>query len=181
MIFKIDVDGVLRDIVPTMCKVYNEKYGTHLEKSDVTVYDVSDFFTECENAADFFFVKNGKEIFLESPTTYKAKEALDMLHEAGHKIVICTWQFTDENKKYTIDFLSRNNIYYDDICFTKDKDIVKCDVIIDDNPEFISKESEEGTTKILIDCPYNSEYPNNGIKRYDNIYSYVYNFLKRID
>ena len=34
-IFKIDVDGVLRDIITPMCELYNEKFDESIKPEDI--------------------------------------------------------------------------------------------------------------------------------------------------
>ena len=137
MTIKIDMDGVIRDIIPTMLKIYNEECDGQLTANDIIDYNVNTSFPNVitkknKLATDFFFVDKAEDIFRYSPMCNGAKEAINMLHRAGHKIVICTWQFTHEAKVYTLEFLKANEIYYDDICFTKEKDLIKSDVIVDD-------------------------------------------------
>jgi 5'(3')-deoxyribonucleotidase len=67
-----------------------------------------------------------------------------------------TWQFSNINKKLTLDWLDALSIPYDDICFTKDKWMIQGDILIDDNPEFILNEKDT-SFKYLVDQPYNQE------------------------
>ena len=72
---KIDCDGVLRDIVPSMCTLYNDYYNENLTPDDVTDFDVNKIFIKCPNAYDFFFKEHVNFIYLNSPMFEKAKEA----------------------------------------------------------------------------------------------------------
>lgn len=178
MIIKIDMDGVIRNIIPTMLKIYNSEFNENLKETDITVYNVNTSFPKFISekgklATDVFFVDNDKEIFLNSNAFIGSKEAIDMLHRAGHKIIICTWQITYEAKQYTLEFLENNKIYYDDICFTKDKQLIKSDIIIDDNIEFLERDLSDN--KICISAAYNREWEG---KKYDSLYSFVIDFLK---
>ena len=178
MIIKIDMDGVIRNIIPTMLKIYNSEFNENLKETDITVYNVNTSFPKFISergklASDAFFVDKAKEIFLDSDSFIGAKEAIDMLHRAGHKIIICTWQITYEAKQYTLEFLENNKIYYDDICFTKDKQLIKSDVIIDDNIEFLEKDLSN--KKVCISAAYNQEW---NYDRYETLYSFVLDFLK---
>ena len=55
-IFKIDVDGVLRDIITPMCELYNEKFDENIKPEDISEYDVSTTFKKCEDIKNFFFI-----------------------------------------------------------------------------------------------------------------------------
>jgi 5'(3')-deoxyribonucleotidase len=107
-------------------------------------------------AIDFFFHKNAEKVFYLSEPYEGVENAMQKLKDNGHKIVIVTWQFSNINKKLTLDWLDALSIPYDDICFTKDKWMIQGDIIIDDNPEFILNEKETAY-KYLVDQPYNQE------------------------
>lgn len=179
-VFKIDCDGVLRNLLEGMCNIYNSVFDVDFKPENCVQYEVDKVFTLCQeklgmSAKDFLFNVNGKTLFGYSEPCYKAKEAIDMLREAGHKIIIVTWQRTTENKIDTLEWLDRNNIYYDDIAFTNKKDQIKGDYMVDDNVDFLN-EITQPTKPICINAPYNKDvyfYP-----RYDSLYEFVVDFLK---
>lgn len=159
MIIKIDVDGVIRNITKPMIELYERDFGDIVSEDDFIDYDVDVVFPKLNgNAREYFFIKNGKYVFYDGAEIHDGvKETIDLLHGLGHKIVIVTWQMGLANKIYTLEFLEKHDIYYDDICFTRDKDIINGDVIIDDNPEFLDKEDTD-VYKVCIDAPYNRDY-----------------------
>lgn len=159
MNIKIDVDGVIRNINETMCKLYNELFNEHLVVNDIYDYNVEKAFSKIKEkigmtAVDYFFSWEAKEVFLHSNPYDGVREAIQKLRNAGHKVVIVTWQFDLQNKYYTLMFFEKNKIPYDDICFTRDKWMIQGDWLIDDNPEFIMDERDE-SRKIMINMPYN--------------------------
>lgn len=161
MIIKIDMDGVIRNINETMCKMYNDLFEENLTVEDMFDYDVEKVFWKIKeemglNAVDYYFNTSSKEIFLNSKPYDGVVEAIKRLRYAGHKVVIVTWQFSLENKCNTLLFLKNNKIPYDDICFTRDKWMIQGDWLIDDNPEFIEDEREK-SSKIMIRMPYNKD------------------------
>lgn len=163
MIIKIDVDGVIRDIVTTMCKLYNETFPDAIRfyPRDITDYNINKFFPMIKSElglepSEFFFRQHAEQIFYTASEPFeKVKDALELLHRNNHKIVIVTWQFNLENKENTLKFFDLYNLYFDDICFTRDKWMIYGDYLIDDNPEFILN-SKDTSRKILIDAPYNN-------------------------
>lgn len=169
MIVKIDVDGVIRDIISAMCELYNERFCGNLTVDDIDDYDVNLNFSEIKKQlgkkpTEYFFTDNGDLIFETLSKPFNGvKEAIGKLREQGHKVIIVTWQFSLKNIKHTLDFLEMHSIKYDDICFTKDKWIVKGDYLIDDNPEFIL-DDRDTSEKIIIDTPYN-KYVSNDFNR----------------
>ena len=61
MIIKIDIDGVIRNIIPTMLKIYNSEFNENLKETDITVYNVNTSFPKFISergklASDAFFV-----------------------------------------------------------------------------------------------------------------------------
>lgn len=161
MIIKIDVDGVIRNINETMCKMYNDLFDENLTVEDMFDYDVEKVFNKVKEklgmtAVDYFFDWSARSIFLNSEPYAGVREAIQKLRDAGHKVVIVTWQFSLQNKYYTLLFFEKNKIPYDDICFTRDKWMIQGDWLIDDNPEFIEDERDK-SKKILINMPYNKK------------------------
>ena len=160
MTVKIDVDGVIRDIVSTMCEIYNKEFGGNLCAEDIDDYDVNTNFPAImektgRKPIEYFFTDHADKVFETVSKPFDGvKEAIDRLRRNGIKVVIVTWQFSLKNIKHTLDFLDMYDIKYDDICFTKDKWLVRGTYLIDDNPEFI-RDKKDKSRKIIIDTPYN--------------------------
>lgn len=160
MIIKIDVDGVIRNIVGAICNRYNMVFDENVMPDEITDYDINNSFPLIKEVlhkkpTDYFFIEHGREIFRDNVLPFDdPAKSISCLREAGHKVIIVTWQFTTDNKKYTLDFLDDWKIEYDDICFTRDKHLINGDIIIDDNPEFLLHSNEE-SLKMCINRPYN--------------------------
>lgn len=160
MIIKVDVDGVIRDIITTMCSIYNDEFGENISPKDIRDYDVNKYFPLIKERigmkpTDYFFDVNANKVFETVSKPFEGvQDAIERLRANGNKVVIVTWQFNVENIKHTLDFLEKYGITYDDICFTKDKWIVNGDYLIDDNPEFIN-DPRDKSRKLLVDTPYN--------------------------
>lgn len=173
MVIKIDVDGVIRNMFEEMCEVYNQQFNDNVKVEDIYDYRVDEVFTKVReelhmSAHDYFFKKHSRRMFLDSKPYDGVCESINKLRDAGHKVVIVTWQFNLENKMNTLLFLDKHNIQYDDICFTKDKWMVYGDWMIDDNLGFILDEREK-SRKILVDMPYNRNVENEFVIRVNNI------------
>lgn len=163
MVIKIDVDGVIRDLLRAMCEVFNDEFDRHVYPCDIKEYNVNEepYFSIIKDKYpsitphEYFFREHSRKVFLDDAyPIFGAKQAIDKLRENGHKVVIVTNQIGIKNKVYTLEFLNKNNIKYDDICFTADKWSINGDYLIDDNPEFLEDEREIAK-KIIIDAPYN--------------------------
>ena len=159
-IVKVDVDGVIRDMIGGMCQIYQWQFKEHISPESITDYDINKSFPKVKEQLNctpwqFFFEDHADGVFRCISKPFDGvKQALDLLHKKGYKVVIVTWQFNKQNKEFTLDFFDRHHLYYDDICFTQDKWMVHGDYLIDDNPEFILNESDH-SKKIMVDTPYN--------------------------
>ena len=183
--FAVDVDEVLRDNLSNMLRVYNEEYNDNKKLSDLHDFQVDISFPKISEvtgrtASKYFFEQHAKEVFTDAEAIEGAKEAIDILREYG-KVIIVTYQKNTENKIRTLEWLDKNDIKFDSICFTRDKSIVHADYMIDDNDwNFIGCNCCHG---ILIDRPYNQKVKLNELKEQSNCknifrYTSLMNFAK---
>jgi 5'(3')-deoxyribonucleotidase len=175
-IIKIDVDGVLRDMLSAMCGIYNAVYNDNIQPCDVKDYDVDVSFPKCKekdgiSAKYFFFNEYEYEVYNCADVLPKAKEAMDILHNLGYYIVIVSHQENYLNRHDTLVWLDNNDIYYDSICFTKDKSIVKGDIMVDDCVDYLKQCEQNGEELICIKAPYNEE--DNTYHKVDSLYNYA--------
>ena len=125
-------------------------------------------------ANTWLFKNNSKELFFESPMIDGAKEAMDILHEMGYYIIIVTHQQTLENKIDTLNWLAKYNIYYDSLCFTNQKQIVKGDIHVDDHIFYLNQTEEE--EKICISAPHNED--NASYVKFNSLLEFVKSLKK---
>ena len=152
--FGIDVDGVLRDLIGNILRLYNLKFSANLQRKDFIYYDVQDMFPDIPDAGKFFFSgENAKVLLGDSLPVSGALNAFNLLTEIGD-VYIVTSQHGYNNILYTLNWLYKNGFKTDQLCFVTDKSIVTgLDYFIDDNPDkFINCRCKHG---ILIDMPYN--------------------------
>lgn len=160
LVFAIDCDEVLRSTLCNMVRIYNEEIGDNMKCEDVKEFDVSVSFPRIEKetgipAHEWFFDCHSKELFFESKAIKGAKKAIDILKKYG-KVVILTYQRSCENKLHTLEWLCKNKMAVDDICFLKDKNLLQCDYLIDDNvSNFIDSCTKHA---VLITAPYNEKF-----------------------
>lgn len=155
----IDVDGVLRDNLPLMVKMYNENFGKNMSVEDVKEYKTEKSFPDIETetgmtSSTWFFNLHAKELFLDAPAYEGVKEDIERLKEVAD-VVIITYQKDYTNKQYTLEWLEKNGIEPNGICFLKDKTLLHCDVLVDDNDwNFIGTHVKHS---VLVTAPYNKE------------------------
>lgn len=159
-IIKIDVDGVIRDLFTTMCELYNETFGTEMTPDDIIDYNTDISFPLIKKRIgstgnEFFFTTNSARTFFCSKVIPGAAEAIRKLRAAGLRIEICTYQPTEEGRRFTCEFLKYNHIEFDGLHFTDSKWMIHGDVLVDDSPDFLCS-PEEDSVKICVKYPFNS-------------------------
>lgn len=163
----IDIDGVLRDSVDMMVKIYNMHFGTDMKTDDVKFYSVKDSFPLIEqkwkeDPHDFFFKHNGSKINRFSDAFDGVIDAMKEAQEKGHTLHIISYQPSYENKLHTLMWLEDVRIPYDSVtfCTKKAKNLPDVDVIVDDNPQYFQEINADRC--ILINRSYNEntdQYP----------------------
>ena len=153
----IDVDGVLRDNLGIMVDMYNKEFGTNLKESDIRQFKTELSFPLIEEnlgrkASDYFFHEHAQELFLDAPAYPYVEKDINRLKEFAN-IIIITYQKDYTNKFLTLQWLEKNFIEPNGICFLRDKTIVHCDALIDDNDyNFLGTHVN---TSVLVTQPYN--------------------------
>ena len=185
--FAIDCDEVLRSLLSNMISLYNKNFDDDMTYDEVKDFVVDNSFPKIHletgiTASQWFFQEHSTELFLESEALPKIKEALDILKQYG-EVIIVTYQKSFKNKKDTLEWLEKNGIFPDGICFLKDKTLLHPTYFIDDNDwNFIGCNAKYG---ILINAPYNKEtdiidlwFKSNCTRmgRYDSLYEFAINY-----
>ena len=158
-VIAVDVDQVLRSNLWIMVDLYNKEFGT-----DMKVEDIKDFMVDVSfplfkeklgiNGSDYFFKTHAREIFLNAPSYPFVTENLNRLKEVAD-VVIITYQKDYTNKMYTLKWLEDHLIEPNGICFMKDKTLLHCDALIDDNDwNFLGTHCN---TSVLVTQPYNKD------------------------
>ena len=189
-VIKLDIDGCVRDTVQALCDVFEMTTGIHRTTEEVTSYKVSESFPEikkliengdikyCKNVDEFFFKKHSYDCFRKSKVKGDVRKSINEIKDLGFKIALCTYQPYPISIKHTVDFLTENEIYYDELHFTKDKWRISGDYIIDDAPMFLTDVREQAK-KLCIDYPYNrtdsrfSFDKNNRFKTVESAIKYI--------
>ena len=156
-VIAVDVDQVLRSNLWIMVDLYNKEFRTDMRTSDVKEFMVDVSFPLIQKelgmkASDWFFNVHAKEIFLDAPAFPFVAENLNRLKEVAD-VIIVTYQKDYTNKKFTLEWLENNGIEPNGICFLRDKTLLHCDTLIDDNDwNFLGTHCG---TAVLVTQPYN--------------------------
>lgn len=186
----IDIDGVLRDNVGIMVKLYNIFFQEHLRYEDVKQYNVEETFPRIsqelqKKASHWFFQEHSKEIFENAPAYPHVTEDIKALQEYVD-VYIVTYQKSYKNKMQALKWLEEHDINPKGIIFLKNKELFDCDVLIDDNDwNFNNSHASVG---VLIDAPYNINRTLEDIQktgpqimmRYPNLHEFVKFFTQEL-
>jgi len=144
----LDIDGVIRNILPSILKCYNWSVPFPISEKDCNKYDLA--FISDKRA---FFIKHGEEIFRNSPMFPEVTEAIGILKKVC-KVIFVSSQY-DENIDYTNDWLSSHNLSDIEVIYTWDKNEVQSDIIVDDCPKNL--QFHNAPVKFLFDAVYNKD------------------------
>lgn len=173
----IDIDGVLTDL-EGFYRDYVTRYRfLHGVKGNINIneYMICDAYHISKEQDIDFFTNDFKEYENKYKTRPFAAEIIKKLKEEGNEIYIITarWKSDRDDKEgqrirsVVLKWLEENDIYYDDIYFTKGDKTIYCkdlniDVMIEDTPSNIENISKE-LPVICYDAQYNKHCNNNNI------------------
>lgn len=186
LIFKHDVDGVLRDFhsyaFDLFFKRKHPEYAKYLvPEGENTGWNMITFIkapkkikNEIDKAMDEVFFYNTEstiEIFSEAfplVTKDEWQEHYDYLktNYPDCRIVISTHQYFPIQQKVTIEWLEKNGIVYDDLIMTGNKHLFGGNFLLDDKPETIEAFHNPNFRKVgvLFGRPTTNYYTGNGYK-----------------
>jgi 5'-nucleotidase len=156
----VDMDGVIADFDQEFQQRWKQRHPTKLyipvEKR--TKYYVKDEYPDTLKplVVEILFESS---FFEEMAMVPGAKEALEEMEAKGLEVFICTSPLSTygncilEKYKWVENFLGA--AWVNKIILTKDKTIVKADILIDDKPELTGVEKAPTWEHILYDRPYN--------------------------
>lgn len=183
----IDVDGVLTDI-----RYFEISKGEKFFKKNVTNIkglEIKDIFDVSKEDANDFWNKHMEEYATVYPARPNASLITNKLHADGFHLTIITarkyengytFMKPDEMPKYVVNWLKKNDIYFDDVVFTKESKrnaIIdnKIDYMVDDSPKNIEELSF--LTKVIVyDDPSNEHMHGENIyhvKSWQEIYDII--------
>jgi uncharacterized HAD superfamily protein len=153
----VDVDGTLCRNMPRLCEFLDDEYGLEISPAEIT--DWSFQFEEIglgiEDVIAELFEDRPEWFLSDLDAVTGAKQALDSLSAAGHKIRIATHR-PAETHDITRRWLDERDMQYD--AFVHDVPRVKADlsgdVLVDDFHGHVADAVDAGMTGVLFDRPY---------------------------
>lgn len=158
----VDMDGVIADFDQELLTRWQER---HPDKPYIPLEQRKAFYVKDDYPEELKPLV--VEILLESNFFEKmipvpgAKEALEEMEAMGFEVFICSSPLSTygncvlEKYKWVETILGPN--WVRKIILTKDKTLIKADVLIDDKPEITGVEKTPSWEHILYDRPYNRD------------------------
>lgn len=189
----VDIDGVLTDIEKYQIDLGTKYFYLKGEKiiSNYKAYHTTDMFCVGKDEDDEFWNKIIRDYVNNEPARKFANEVIRKLRVQGHEIYIITARSSnlsyvdmekDEMQDIVLNWLKKNDIYYDKIIFTLEDKLNICldnkiDLMIEDKPKNINEISK----KIPVFC-FHSEYNEHCVgKNITRCYSWYDIYAKIID
>ena len=148
-----DMDDVLVDLLPAWISTLNFRYNQHVKVDDIVEWDMRKAFPTLKPEQIYSVL--GEQTFWSLVTPKgDAVQGLTELHDMGHKIYVCTATHYKNLSQKLNSCLTKYFpwLTYTDIIMCHNKQMIKCDYIIDDYPENIRGHS---AVSFLMDAPHN--------------------------
>jgi len=171
MIILVDMDDVLVEFEKKIIELIIERYP---EKKDLFKEERSNFKLTEEYPEFKELIKEieSQKGLTENLEPVKGSEkALKEMRKLGHEVFICTSPLTNykNNVSEKYKWVEKNfgEEWTKKIILTKDKTLIKGDILIDDNPE-INGLKEPEWEQVIFDRPYNRHIKNKKRLNWDN-------------
>ena len=160
----IDVDGVLRNLIDTLNVYWDKKNEDVLRFETVDGCKIQRYYQryvdngELLDVEKFLFGSSWtREIWLTALPYSDNCDDLDKI-PMEHEVVILTSQRNQDMNLWTVDWLNRNRIRYDEYICRDDKWNEKFDLLVDDKPTTVEQCWIQGKAAFLMDRPWNQQY-----------------------
>ena len=163
----VDMDDVICD--GGFLSLVNQFLGTNYQKGDIKTYYIQDLIPKEKYPewTEFFNTKNVYKFCQMLPDTYEVLEKLSKKYD----IYIATAYIFRDNEGYSANNLKNEFEYLyenlpfispDNYIFTTNKEIINCDIKIDDKLSNLAGKAE---TKLLFTAYHNTEIPQEELEK----------------
>ncbi len=154
----LDLDGCVRNFVKVYTDIFKEQYPekTHLIKR-IDSFGLQLYFPQTkQETIDFMYKEHVSEIFDTRAELYDERDPqlLKDFMAAGNSIQIGTMQPAG-TEIHTLNFIRDRQIPYDVLAFTKNKNVLDGEFIIEDSYDNLVSAREHGKVAICIDHTWN--------------------------
>ena len=166
----LDVDGVLRRWVEGAISTYkldfpNDYVTPYEEWHD---WELTNYFPDYKgNIKNYIFQSRAREIYVNSQVADGVHNFIQDLRSLGHKIIIVTAQKDKLLQDLTIEWLQKNEIYYDEIYFLMNKSEAPIDILLDDYIYNLDEVQSKNIYGIAFYQPWNHSWHGMTIYSFD--------------
>ncbi len=180
MIIMFDIDGILNNLVEETLALYNSRSGKDIQVSDITTYNFADCLPE-EDAKGIVSLFKEKSLWDSLKPLSGSQNALSLLINQGHQVYLAT--ATDPvNFEWKIEWLKQYFPFVpsDNVIRIMDKSLLRCDVLVDDCLDNLTKVFCE---RVCLDYPWNQNTSKDTAYDIRRAYSFddVMNIIKNIE
>lgn len=155
MIIACDMDSVLNNLTEKMLEIYNSQSGKNIQMKDLTAYNFYDCLSK-EDADGLIKSFKNKALWDSLAPIDGARVGLQKLLDEGHRVYIVT-ATAPENFAWKVNWMKKYFPFFnaDNIIRMQDKSLFKCDIMIDDCYDNLTK--NKLCHKICLDYPWNKD------------------------
>lgn len=152
MIIMCDIDDVLNDLIPKTLALYNSRTGKNIQFEHLTEYSFYDCLSP-EDANGIIELFKEKKLWDSLRPLPGAQKGLRTLINHGHSVYLATATLP-ETFPWKIDWLKKyfSFINADNVIRIKNKGLLNCDIMIDDNLDQLASNICE---RIVLNYPWN--------------------------
>lgn len=180
MIIMCDIDDVLNDLLPKTLTMYNSRTGKNIQLSDLTEYAFYDCLSP-EDASGIISLFKDKRLWDSLRPLPGSQKGLKSLINYGHDVYLATATLP-ETLPWKIDWLSKYFpfINADNVIRIKNKGLLNCDVMIDDN---IDNLANNLCDRVVLDYPWNQSASKDYAYSLSRAYNWkeIVNFVNEIE
>ena len=120
------------------------------------------------------FIKDGW--FARLPVEEGFVRVMGELRAAGHKVYIVTTRGTNiyapstvkhQAKIDTIEWLQKHEVHYDGLLFTTEKEMINCDIFVDDSTKHLEDIQKAGKIAVAFDQTHNQDWDGYRVNSWD--------------
>ena len=185
IIIGVDVDGVLRDFINQLKKVYHDVYPTYHINKEQNIWSLTDL-THLKEKINYFISEEYPNAIFELANMYSgANTFINKLRKnSNYEIRFVTTQPNTLSKIYTEKWLFSNGFTLDteEIIYSDKKGSENIDILIDDGIHNLIHAEKNGKLAICFNRPWNIQNKNwNGLRvdAYDDIFSILEQYYKQ--
>lgn len=172
----VDIDGVIRDFVGSVLKVYKRVYPEH-RILPVNSYGLQPFFPDYQGKiSNFYSVDYAGEIYGKARVLPGSCEMLRQLQMMGHTVVLVTAQPNDGVTDITREWVRFNMIPHDELVFATDKSKVDVAILLDDGMHNLKACEGSRVRPVAWDKSWNKGWVG---RRVSNYTDFIKDVLKR--